>query len=61
MDFSQFNGAEQAQMTRLIEKKQVCQLPPPSYGLAGQVDRHRSLLIEGYPQDFHVNDLGQSS
>jgi hypothetical protein len=23
MDFSQFNGAEQAQMTRLIEKKQV--------------------------------------
>lgn len=24
MDFSQFNAAEQAHMTRVIEKKQVC-------------------------------------
>jgi hypothetical protein len=28
MDFSGFNAAEQAHMTKVIEKKQVCLLPP---------------------------------
>jgi hypothetical protein len=33
MDFSGFNAAEQAHMTKVIEKKQVCILSlPPSFG-----------------------------
>jgi hypothetical protein len=52
MDFSGFNAAEQAHMTKVIEKKQVRMLSVPSFGNVSNCNRLDARLYANVFEPF---------